>query len=140
MSFALTILTPTYNRNLLLQQLYDSLCRQTDFNFQWLVIDDGSTDGTDKFFKNIQTNSFPIEYHWKENGGKHTALNYAHSYIKGKLVMIVDSDDYLSPDAVEVINRDWKKYSHIPDLAVLCYLKESISQHKSLSRSFAPDG
>ena len=69
MSFALTILTPTYNRNLLLQQLYDSLCRQTDFNFQWLVIDDGSTDGTDKFFQNIQTNSFPIEYHWKENGG-----------------------------------------------------------------------
>lgn len=140
MSFALTILTPTYNRNLLLQQLYDSLCRQTDFNFQWLVIDDGSTDGTDKFFQNIQKMSFPIEYYWKENGGKHTALNYAHPYIKGKLVIIVDSDDYLSPDAVEVINRDWKKYRHIPDLAVLCYLKESISQHKSLSSSFAPDG
>lgn len=73
MSFDLTILTPTYNRKALLQRLYDSLCKQTKFNFQWLVIDDGSTDGTDKFFRNINTGSFSIEYYWKK-----MAVNILH--------------------------------------------------------------
>lgn len=139
-SFDLTILTPTYNRKALLQRLYDSLCKQTKFNFQWLVIDDGSTDGTDKFFRNINTGSFSIEYYWKKNGGKHTALNFAHPYIKGELVIIVDSDDYLSIDAVETIVRDWEKYKSNLHIAILSYLKESISQKKLLSNSFAVDG
>lgn len=139
-SFDLTILTSTYNRKELLQRLYDSLCNQTQFNFQWLVIDDGSTDGTADFFLHIKSDLFLIEYHQKTNGGKHTALNYAHPYIKGDLVIIVDSDDYLSSDAAETIVEDWQKYKKIPQIAVLCYLKESISKHTSLSNSFAPDG
>ena len=107
---SVTVLTPTYNRGHLLGKLYDSLCRQTDKSFQWLIIDDGSVDNTEDVVKNFcAMNVLSIEYHKKNNGGKHTALNYSHSYIKGGYVVIVDSDDYLLPCAIEEIRRAWFK-------------------------------
>lgn len=107
---SLTIITPTYNRKDHLPMLYESLCRQTCQDFQWLVIDDGSTDGTDAWFALLPNTTFLKEYQKKENGGKHTALNYSHPYIKGKWMTIVDSDDFLKDDAVEVIIDKWKQY------------------------------
>lgn len=141
MALGLTILTPTYNRKEYLPKLFDSLCKQTKHDFQWLVIDDGSNDETEEYFKHITKESpFTIDYQKKENGGKHTALNYAHPYIKGELVIIVDSDDFLSTDAVEIILSDWKRYKQIPAIGVICYLKGNISNHKSMANSNAPDG
>jgi len=105
----ITVLTTTYNRVELLQKLYDSLGKQSDQDFQWLIIDDGSTDNTFEVIKKISTkqNAFRINYFRKENGGKHTALNYAHSYITGDVITIVDSDDILVPDAVAAIRHYW---------------------------------
>lgn len=83
-----TVLTPTYNRVNTLPKLVDSLCRQTRTDFQWLVIDDGSTDDTEAYMETLKQQNLPFEweYHKKENGGKHTALNAAHPYIKGDVV------------------------------------------------------
>ena len=74
----LTILTTTYNRASLLQQCYESLSRQICKDFEWLVVDDGSSDRTEEVIENP---SFIIRYVKKQNGGKHTALNYSHPYI-----------------------------------------------------------
>lgn len=116
---SVTVLTPTYNRGHLLGKLYDSLCKQTDKSFQWLIIDDGSVDNTEDVVKNFcAMNVLSIEYHKKNNGGKHTALNYSHSYIKGGYVVIVDSDDYLLPCAIEEIRRAWFKY---PDASAIIF-------------------
>ena len=114
-----TVLTPTYNRVNTLPKLVDSLCRQTRTDFQWLVIDDGSTDDTEAYMETLKQQNLPFEweYHKKENGGKHTALNAAHPYIKGDVVLILDSDDYLTPDAVETVEREWPCYRNRPIFA-----------------------
>lgn len=111
-SILLTILTPVYNRKTYLKKLYESLKKQEDFRFQWLVIDDGSTDNTEVFFNTLPKNRFQIDYYKKENGGKHSALNFSHKYIRGKYLAIVDSDDYLTNDATAKIIKYWTKYNN----------------------------
>lgn len=104
----LTILTPTYNRGEQLENLYESLKRQTKKNFQWYIVDDGSTDQTEKIVKKFQKESnFPIQYQKKKNGGKHTAINFAMPQIDSELTMIVDSDDLLIANATNIIFEDW---------------------------------
>lgn len=97
-----TIFTPTYNRKELIKRLYDSLCSQEEKNFEWLVVDDGSTDNTEKLFEELceKDNGFNIIYKKKENGGKHRAINYGLDYANGEVFAIVDSDDYLTSNAV----------------------------------------
>lgn len=103
----ITIFTPTYNRKDLIERLYQSLLSQTQKNFEWLVVDDGSTDNTEKYFSEIlsKPQSFPIRYIKQENGGKHRAINNGVKRASGKLFFIVDSDDYLTEKAVEKINQ-----------------------------------
>ena len=105
-----TIFTPSYNRAHTLPMLYKSLCKQTCKNFEWLIVDDGSTDNTEEIISEYksQTLDFPILYHKKENGGKHTAINRGVELAKGELFFIVDSDDVLTSDAVATILNDWK--------------------------------
>ena len=107
MSIKITIFTPTYNRAYIIENLYNSLKRQTNKNFEWLVVDDGSTDNTEELFNKwmSEENDFPIRYYKKENGGKCRAINTALDLAKGKLFFTVDSDDYLTDDAVEKINK-----------------------------------
>ena len=121
----ITILTATYNRANLLPNLFDSLLKQTNHKFQWLVIDDGSTDDTEDYIMSITDAPFEIDYYKKNNGGKHTALNYSHPYIKGDLVFMVDSDDLLTEDAIETAEADWEKYKTDDSLCGLSYRKKT---------------
>lgn len=106
----ITIFTPTYNRRNTIDRLFKSLTNQSCFDFEWIVIDDGSTDSTEKYFQNIKNQqlSFPITFTKKENGGKHRAINEAVKIANGELFFIVDSDDYLTDNAVEYI-LNWRK-------------------------------
>lgn len=105
----ITIFTPTYNRVHTLQRLYDSLCQQTCFEFEWLIVDDGSTDKTKELCSYFYSDIFKIRYFRKENGGKHRAINYAVPLAKGEWFFIVDSDDYLKCDAVEILTKELDK-------------------------------
>lgn len=106
----LTVFTPAYNREELLKRLYESLKRQTDQRFIWMVIDDGSTDHTREEVASwaAENTAFPIQYHYKENGGLHTAYNEAIAHIETPLCVCIDSDDWMPDDAVEKILRFWK--------------------------------
>lgn len=110
MSVTLTVFTPTYNRAYCLNQCYESLRRQTLKDFLWLIIDDGSTDGTDKLVQEWQekNNDFEIIYIFQENGGMHTAHNTAYRMITTELNVCIDSDDYMTEDAVESILYLWR--------------------------------
>lgn len=116
-----TVLTPTYNRKKYLGRLYNSLCRQTNGDFCWLVVDDGSTDGTpDKVKEWIGERKVDIRLLRKENGGKHTALNMGIRQIWTELVFIVDSDDYLPEEAVETILEYHRRYRKEKERLQLC--------------------
>lgn len=103
----LTVFTPTYNRAYIIENLYRSLQRQTCHDFEWLVVDDGSSDNTEELFAAWQKegNPFPIRYFRQENGGKHRAINRGLELAAGELFFVVDSDDYLTDDALEKIIR-----------------------------------
>ena len=90
-----------------------------------MVIDDGSTDDTDSIFERLKNYDLPFqwEYHKKENGGKHTALNFAHAYIKGEVVLILDSDDYLTDDAIETVEKEWPLYRNCADICGMSYFR-----------------
>ena len=110
----LTVFTPTYNRANTLERAYNSLEAQTCKDFVWLIIDDGSTDNTQKIVEQIKRKAtFPVEYHRKENGGRHTAVNYSYRFLKTEYVVTLDSDDELLPSAVEKMLNTWNYISTI---------------------------
>lgn len=103
----LTIFTPTYNRGYILPKLYESLCRQSATGFEWIVVDDGSTDETEALLRRWETESpFPLRWTRQPNGGKHRAINRGVEMARGDFFFIVDSDDRLPKDAVEVLLRE----------------------------------
>lgn len=104
-SLKITVFTPTYNRAYILETLYRSIQRQNYHNFEWLIVDDGSTDRTEELVGRWrrEDNEFPIRYYKKENGGKCSAINMALDLAKGELFFVVDSDDYLTDNALEMI-------------------------------------
>lgn len=110
-SIPLTVFTPTYNRSALLARCYESMKRQTNKNFIWLIIDDGSTDDTQSVVEGWlrQSAGFEIRYCFKENGGLHTAYNEAIARIDTELCVCIDSDDFMPDDAVEKILAFWEK-------------------------------
>lgn len=108
-----SVCTPTFNRARLIQRAYDSLVQQTLQNFEWLVVDDGSTDNTaDVVAGYIAAGKIPIRYLRKANGGKHTALNLAVREACGQLFTVIDSDDWFEPHALERMKFHWDQ---IPD-------------------------
>lgn len=101
----ITVFTPTYNRAYILHNLYESLMRQTFTDFEWLVIDDGSSDNTRELVEGwmAEEHTFEIRYVRQENGGKCRAINRALDLAQGELFFTVDSDDYLTDDALEKV-------------------------------------
>lgn len=107
---ALTVFTPTYNRAHLLRRVYESLVTQTCQDFEWLVIDDGSTDFTRSLVEGfMREGRIAVSYVHKENGGLYTGYNEAYSRITSELCVCIDSDDFMPDDAVEIIIRTWRE-------------------------------
>lgn len=107
----LTVFTPTYNRAFCLEQCYESLVRQTCSDFIWLIIDDGSTDNTEALVRSwINQDKIKIRYKWQENKGMHGAHNTAYELIDTELNVCIDSDDYMTDDAIEKIMTFWNQH------------------------------
>ncbi|WP_368657375.1 glycosyltransferase family 2 protein [Metabacillus halosaccharovorans] len=109
MNKTLTVFTPTYNRAQTLYLNYESLKRQTSKDFIWLIIDDGSIDGTKELVQKwIDENEISIRYYYQQNQGMHGAHNTAYELIDTELNVCIDSDDYMADEAVEKIVDFWK--------------------------------
>ena len=108
----LTIFTPTYNRSEQLQRLFQSLVNQKEHDFEWLVIDDGSTDDTRQHLQMLREKAlFPVHYVYQENGGKHRAYNRALELARGDWFLCVDSDDWLSENALGALCQHFNERS-----------------------------
>jgi len=106
--YKFTIFTPTYNRAYILENLYNDLQNQMLKDFEWLIVDDGSTDNTKELVeKFISEDKININYIYKENGGKHTAINVGVKNANGELFFIVDSDDGLEKNSLEIVDKEW---------------------------------
>lgn len=112
--YRFTIFTPTYNRKETIIKTFQSLCRQSLKDFEWIVIDDGSNDGTENFFctEEVCAAEFPIIYKYVDNAGKHVAQNKALDMARGELFLPLDSDDTIVDDALDII---WKAWVSIPN-------------------------
>jgi glycosyltransferase involved in cell wall biosynthesis len=103
-----TVFTPTYNRAHTLGRVLDSLCAQTFRDFEWLVVDDGSTDNTPELIASwTATANFPIRNFRQANSGKHIAHNFAVREARSEFFMVVDSDDALESRALERLHAVW---------------------------------
>ena len=106
----ITVFTPTFNRAHTIVKTYQSLCTQTCNDFEWLIVDDGSTDNTEEIVEEwIKDNVIPIKYYKKENGGLHTGYNIAIANIDTELNICIDSDDFMPDNAIEIIKNTWEK-------------------------------
>jgi len=118
-----TIFTPTFNRKELLEKLYKSLQKQTFKDFEWLIVDDGSVDGTkEKAEEFLSEKKLDIKYYFKENGGKQRAYNFATDKASGELFICLDSDDEYVENGLETILKYWKKYEKNNNIAGMGYL------------------
>lgn len=121
----ISVITPTYNRAYLLPRLYESLCRQTYKDFEWIIVDDGSTDDTETLVNSkfiSQSSNFNIRYFKKKNGGKHTAVNMGVKLAKGELFFIADSDDMLPANSLGIVNKRYWEIREDQSFAGVCGL------------------
>lgn len=126
----ITVFTPTYNRGYVLKKCYESLCSQTNLDFEWLIVDDGSTDDTEDLVNSWKKdNKISIIYIKQLNGGKHVAHNTAVKYCKTNIFVCVDSDDYLTDDAIEIIYNNWEKIKNHESMAGIVALKGFSKAH-----------
>lgn len=121
----ITIFTPTYNRAYILENLYNSLKGQSCKDFEWIVIDDGSTDNTSELLKKWESDDkgFDMIHYTVENGGKHRAINKAVRIAHSNAFFIVDSDDHLLPDAVEKADKWFSTIADDDEFAGISGLK-----------------
>ena len=111
--YSFTVFTPTYNRKHTLPAVFESLLAQTYKDFEWLIVDDGSTDGTEDLVASWKTRAwFPIRYIYQENRGKHIAMNVGAREAYGELFLTLDSDDTCVPEALARLKYHWDA---IPD-------------------------
>ena len=135
----LTLFTPTYNRAHLLSTLYKSIQSQSFRDFEWLIVDDGSSDNTEELVNGwLNENDFTIRYVKQPNGGKCSAINRGLDMAKGELFFNVDSDDYLTPDALEKIVK-WE--SLLPEEEKYCGVSGNlgISETETPNKMFETD-
>lgn len=134
----ITILTPTYNRLSTLKRLFRSLCEQTNKNFVWMILDDGSDDGTQDFVGSIiNEKTFKIEYFYNNNVGKHKIINMFDNKLKTDLVIIVDSDDTLLAEAISIVYYYWQKFNS-KYIAGLAFHKANIDSKFIIGDVFPP--
>ncbi len=121
----ITIMTPTYNRGYILPNAYKSLKAQTSFEFEWIIVDDGSIDNTEEMVKTwlSEENLFNIIYIKQQNGGKHRAVNRGVLLASYDYFLILDSDDYLTENAVALIHKWIKDIEDLEGFAGVSGLK-----------------
>lgn len=108
-STTFTVFTATYNRAHTLHRVYESLCRQTFRDFEWLIVDDGSADESAALIAGWTHDAdFPIRYLRQENQGKHIAFNRGVDEARGEFFLYFDSDDACVPEALERFLHAWQ--------------------------------
>ena len=138
----ITVFTPSYNRRKELEALYKSLLKQKKCEFEWLIVDDGSSDNTKEYISKLKSdNKININYVYKKNGGKQSAYNRGLKEAKGDIFLCIDSDDILCDNVLKEIDTDFKEISDNDDICGIAYAQSYISdKDKVIGTLFPSDG
>ena len=133
----ITVFTPAYNRAHLLPRLFQTLKQQTNSSFEWMIVDDESSDDTETVVRQFtsEKTSFPIRYYKQKHGGKHRATNLAVKHAAGSYLFIVDSDDWLPDNAIELLENWLQGIQGIPTLCGVAGQK-ALADGKPVGNSF----
>jgi glycosyltransferase involved in cell wall biosynthesis len=108
MSLQFSVVTPTFQRAHTLSRVYESLVGQTGASFEWIVIDDGSTDDTASLVATwMAAAPFPVHYLHQANQGKPAAYAAGVARAHGEFTTVLDSDDWLEPTALSRLLALW---------------------------------
>lgn len=137
----ITILTPTYNRAYILPKAFESLKRQTCFDFEWIIVDDGSKDNTEEMVSNWLKGALPfkIKYIKQNNGGKHRAVNNGVRNASCDYILILDSDDYLEKRCVKLVHEWIGTIKDLSGFAGVAGLKGWINKSGSIGGKIEND-
>lgn len=136
----ITVFTPSYNRKEELKKLYNSLTKQEGCDFEWLIVDDGSSDDTEKYINKLKKqNKININYVYKKNGGKQSAYNRGLEEAKGDIFLCIDSDDILMDNVLVKIEADFEKISDNDELCGIAYAQSYISDKSKVIGSLFPE-
>lgn len=136
----ITVFTPSYNREKELKMLYKSLLEQDYFDFEWLIVDDGSIDNTEIAVKEmINENKINIVYFKQENKGKSKAVNQGIKLAKGEFFLCIDSDDYFIPNVLGTIANEYESIKNEDDIAGLGFLHWKIDSEEVIGTKFPED-
>lgn len=136
----ITVFTPTYNREKELKVLYNSLLEQDYKDFEWVIVDDGSVDNTEKLIAEIKNeNKMNIVYYKQENKGKSKAVNQGIKLAKGDLFLCIDSDDYFISNVLSNIANEYESIKNNNDVAGLGFLHWKASSEEIIGTKFPKD-
>ena len=136
----ITVFTPAYNRGYSLPRTFDSLQSQTYRDFEWIVVDDGSSDNTRELCEDFaRAATFPMRYYRQENSGKHVAINLGANVADGGWFVILDSDDWLPERGLEVSARYIKQIEDDNRFAGVVGLRGTDEEHLLWIHGTSPD-
>ena len=133
----ITVFTPTYNRKNDLINLYNSLLNQNFNDFEWLIVDDGSTDNTEEVVNKLKKeNKININYYKQENRGKSYAHNKGVELAKGEFFVGIDSDDVFVPNVLEEINNYFLEINQDENICGMCFLNYKQGTNEIIGNKF----
>lgn len=136
----ITVFTPAYNRKNELIDLYKSLLEQEYKDFEWVIVDDGSNDGTEDVVKDfINENKIKINYYKQANKGKSMAHNKGITLAKGDVFVGIDSDDFFMPDALKKIQKYYEVIKNKKDIGGICFLNYKKGSNEIIGSKFPQD-
>lgn len=136
----ITVFTPTYNRKEKLKRLYNSLVQQKYKDFEWVIVDDGSTDDTEELVKEfIKENLIKINYFKQKNQGKSLAHNKGVELAKGDYFVGIDSDCFFTPDALTIVSEYVEKIKDRKDICGLGFLNYKMNTTEFIGTKFPED-
>lgn len=104
-----SVIVPVYNRRGEVRDLLESLAKQTDDDFELLLVEDGSTERCDDIAA-AYANQLRVQYFWKENEGRSIARNYGIERAQGSYFIFFDSDCVIPPCYFEVLKKALKEH------------------------------
>lgn len=116
-----SIIMPVYNAKKYLNKCINSVLNQTYKNIEFLIIDDGSTDGSVDIIKKYAKENKKIKAFYSENKGQSAARNFLLKKVNGDYITFVDSDDYIENSFIEILVNNLQTYN--ADISICNYYK-----------------